>query len=364
MKRKKYILLYPFSLIYGTVTSIRNFLYNSEVLRGHEFRMPVICVGNITVGGTGKTPHCEYLINLLKNNYHVALLSRGYKRKTSGFRIVTPDMSPSEAGDEPLQICRKFPEITVAVDRNRVRGVNSILKEYPDTEIIILDDGFQHRKIIPGLSIILTDFNRLMVRDHLLPYGELRENARNMYRADLVLITKSPENISPMQRRLIVKEINKAPYQNLFFTSLKYFSPAPLFPENAAKRSIPSECNREKNGIVLVTGIADPGPLREHVNRFADEIIHLDYPDHYTFTPGDFEKIDEAFSSLASQEKFIITTEKDSLRIKEFANIAEPLKASMWYIPLEIFFLNNDQNEFDNLISDYVRKNKRINRLS
>ena len=229
MVKRRSIFLYPFSLIYGLITGIRNFLYNTDILTSFEFNLPVICVGNITVGGTGKTPHTEYLIRLLRENFRVATLSRGYKRKTRGFQIATSSSLVSDIGDEPLQMYRKFPDITVAVDRNRVHGVNTILKERPETEVIILDDGFQHRKIKPGFSILLSDFDRLMVRDNLLPYGNLRESLDNIRRADIILITKSPENISPIQRRIIVKEINKAPYQNLFFTSLKYNDPVPLF---------------------------------------------------------------------------------------------------------------------------------------
>ena len=189
----------------------------------------MICVGNITVGGTGKTPHTEYLAELLKQYFKVAILSRGYKRKAKVSGLPHQHHKVSDIGDEPLQIFRKFPDIMVAVDRNRVNGVKKILEEKPETEVIILDDGFQHRRITPGLSILLSDFDRLMVRDHMLPYGNLRESADNMRRADIILITKSPENISPIQRRIIVKEINKAPYQNLYFTSFKYKYPIPVF---------------------------------------------------------------------------------------------------------------------------------------
>ena len=228
----KYILkifLYPLSLLYGLITGIRNFLYDTGILSTVEFNFPVICVGNITVGGTGKTPHTEYLAGLLRENFKVATLSRGYKRKTRDFRIASSSSLVSDIGDEPLQIFRKFPDILVTVDRNRVHGVNRILQGYPETEVIILDDAFQHRRITPGFSILLSDFERLIVRDHMLPYGNLRENKGNMRRADIILITKSPENISPIQRRLIVKEVNKSPYQNLYFTSFIYKPPVPVF---------------------------------------------------------------------------------------------------------------------------------------
>jgi len=362
--KKKYILLYPVSLIYGVVTGIRNFLYNTGLLKGHEFGKPVICVGNITVGGTGKTPHCEYLIGLLKQNYKIALLSRGYKRKTRGFRIVSPEMNPTDTGDEPLQICRKFQDIIVAVDSNRVRGAETIFRLYPETEVIIMDDGFQHRRIIPGLTVLLTDLNRLMIKDHLLPYGELRENVKNMYRSDIILITKSPEDISPIDRRIIVKELNKAPYQNLYFTSFKYGDPAPVFCEAVSEKLQLSTDNKVKSGIVLVTGIANPAPFKDYIQMFAEELIHLSYPDHHRFTEKDLVKICDAFLTLSTREKHIITTEKDAVRVRDFTNIAEHIKSALWYIPLDVYFLNDDKNEFDNLIIEYVRKNKRNNRIS
>jgi tetraacyldisaccharide 4'-kinase len=364
MANKRRILLYPFSLIYGVIAGIRNFLYNAGILPTHEFSLPVICVGNITVGGTGKTPHTEYLIDLLKKYFRVATLSRGYKRKSKGFRIAGTSMNVIEIGDEPMQIFRKYPEITVAVDRDRVHGVKSILHEKPETEVIILDDGFQHRKITPGFTILLTDFNRLMNKDFLLPYGELRESINNMYRADIILITKSPENISPIQRRIIVKEINKAPYQNLYFTSFIYLEPQPLFSTSPSGENIFSAMNKKNQGIVLVTGIANPLPFKEYLDSFFSEIIHLCFPDHYKFTEKDIHKISKAFETLKTSRKWIITTEKDAVRLRDFSTFAEPIRKVFYFIPVGIYFLNNDKDEFDNLIIEYVRKNKRNNRIS
>ncbi len=364
MASRKSILFYPFSLIYGLITAIRNFLYNTNILKSHEFGLPVICVGNITVGGTGKTPHTEYLINLLKDNFRVATLSRGYKRKTRGFLFATPSSLVRDIGDEPLQMFMKFPETTVAVDRNRVHGVNTIIKSRPDTEIIILDDGFQHRKIKPGFSILLTDFERLMVWDHLLPYGNLRESITNSRRADLILVTKSPQNISPIQRRIIVKEINKAPYQNLYFTSLKYNDPVRVFSGNVSEYFEPDISGKNEMSIILLTGIANPKPLKEYLKTIYGEILHLDFNDHHQFTTRDIEKISSLWDEIKSPLKFVFTTEKDAVRLQEFTNIAEPFRSSFYYIPVGIEFLNDDKDEFDNLIVDYVKKNKRNNRVS
>jgi tetraacyldisaccharide 4'-kinase len=364
MSNTRNIFLYPLSLIYGAVTGIRNFLYNTDVLRSVEFHLPVICVGNITVGGTGKTPHTEYIAGLLRDHFKVATLSRGYKRKTHDFRIATLTSLVSEIGDEPLQILHKLPDVMVTVDRDRVHGVKRILKERPETEVIILDDGYQHRRIEPGFSVLLSDFGRLIVRDHMLPYGNLRESKVNMRRADIILITKSPEDISPIQRRLIVKEVDKAPYQKLYFTSMIYKDPLPVFdteykPENHSKILLSPEC-----GIVLITGIANPAPFKEYIQKSSGEVVHLSFPDHHNFKEKDIKNILSAYNDLRSTTKYLITTEKDAVRLREFINIAEPIRSAFYYIPVEVFFLNNDKDEFDNLIVDYVRKNKRNNRIS
>jgi tetraacyldisaccharide 4'-kinase len=363
MKRNKNILLYPFSLLYGLITAIRNFLYDTGILPSVEFPFPVICVGNITVGGTGKTPHTEYSAELLAKNFKVAILSRGYKRKTRDFRIASSSALVTDIGDEPMQIYRKFPDIPLAVDRNRVHGVNMILKEYPETEVFILDDGFQHRRITPGFSILLSDFERLIVRDHIMPYGNLRESKRNMRRADIILITKSPDTLSPIQRRLIVKEIDKSPYQNLYFTSLKYKTPVPVFEKSA--KDIPSDVLKGPFcGIVLITGIANPQPLKDYLEKTGNEIIHLSFPDHHYYNDKDLLRITSAFNNLRSATRYLFTTEKDAVRLREFTNIAEPLRSVFFYIPVGIHFLNEDKNEFDNLITEYVRTNHRNNRVS
>jgi tetraacyldisaccharide 4'-kinase len=356
MTRKNNILLYPVSLLYGLFTDFRNFLYDIGILQTKEFAFPVICVGNITVGGTGKTPHTEYLVDLLRKDFKVATLSRGYKRKTKGFLIANSSSTVNELGDEPFQISRKFQDILVTVDKNRVNAVQTILEDYPDTEVIILDDGFQHRSLTPGFSILLCDYNRLIMTDHMLPFGDLRESKGNIRRADMILITKCPENISPIERRIIVKDINKSTYQNLYFTSFKYSPPVALFNGNADLIN-----QAAGGGIVLVTGIANPQPLKDHLQKTYSEIVHLSFPDHYNFTEKDLNDISDAFMSLKSNTRYLFTTEKDAVRLREFSNIAEPIRSLFFFIPVGIYFLNEDKDEFDNLIIDYVRKNHRNN---
>jgi tetraacyldisaccharide 4'-kinase len=357
-------LLYPVALIYGLITGFRNFLFNSGILHTTLFPIPIICVGNISVGGTGKTPHTEYLVNLLGKDFKVATLSRGYKRKTRDFRIASKTSTVSEIGDEPMQIFRKFPDTLVTVDRRRVNGVWRILHYASDTEVIILDDGFQHRSITPGFSILLSDFERPVMRDHMLPYGNLREDKSNMRRADVILITKCPKNLNPIQRRLIVKEIAKAAYQNLFFTSLTYRAPLPVFGNHDKDVSYFDLTKCSESSIVLLTGVANPAPLREYLQKFFCGITELSYPDHYSYEEKDIQKIADAFNDLRTSSKYIMTTEKDAVRLREFTHMEEPLRSAMFYVPVGIFFLNEDKDEFDKLILDYVRKNKQNNRIS
>ena len=364
MANSRNILLYPLSLIYGLITGIRNFLYNTGILRSREFRLPVICIGNITVGGTGKTPHTEYIAGLLRSEFKVAVLSRGYKRKSLGFRIASSSSLVSDIGDEPGQIFRKYPDVLVAVDRKRVHGVEMILMEKPETDVILLDDAFQHRRITPGYSILLSDFDRLFVRDNMMPFGNLRESKGNMRRADIILITKSPENISPIDRRLIVKEIDKSPYQNLYFTTITYDAPVHVFEREESFLASPDLSDSCDCGIILITGIANPKPLKDYLDKTIKEIIHLSFPDHYNFQEKDLHSISKAFSELKSPVRYIFTTEKDAVRLREFSNIAPAIKEVIFYIPVGIQFLNDDKDEFDNLIVDYVRKNRRNDRVS
>jgi tetraacyldisaccharide 4'-kinase len=358
MGKNRSIILYPFSLVYGAITGIRNFLYDVGILPSTEFRTPVICIGNITVGGTGKTPHTEYLVRLLSKHFKVATLSRGYKRETRDFRIASPASTVREIGDEPLQISRKFPEIIVTVDRNRVHGVRKILETDPDIQVILLDDAYQHRRIRPGFSILLTDYERLIINDNMLPYGNLRERASNMDRANIILVTKSPADLSPIDRRIIVKEMNKASGQNLYFTTVSYEEPVHVFAGSEENRDPLIYNDIKESGIVLLTGIANPLPLKEHLRKYAGEIVHLSYPDHHNFSDNDIDMVSKAFDELKTASKFIFTTEKDAVRLREFTNIAEPFRSAFYYVPIGIEFLNDDTEEFDNLILDYVRTNK------
>jgi tetraacyldisaccharide 4'-kinase len=359
MGSRQYFILYPFSILYRLITDIRNYLFDTGILPSREFDLPVISVGNITVGGTGKTPHTEYLAGLLRKEFKVAVLSRGYKRKSNGFKVATKSSRVEEIGDEPLQISRKFPDIIVAVDRDRVNGIRAILKEFPGTDVIILDDAFQHRSIKPGLSILLSDFNRLITRDYLMPYGRLRESRRNRKRADLILISKTPVDLPETSFESIKYEIKPSSRQKLFFTSFKYGEPLTLFEDSATARFSLSGKNADEQGTVLITGIAEPGILKQFMEKHINEIIHLKFHDHHRFVENDIKKIISAWNNLKSSSKSIITTEKDSVRLKDFADIPVYLKKAFYYIPVSVDFLQNSKQEFDNLIIEYVRKNQR-----
>lgn len=358
MANSKHFFLYPFSLIYGLITDIRNILYDKGLLHSEEFETPVICVGNITVGGTGKTPHTEYLINLLHHHFKVAVLSRGYRRKSKGFLYAGANSTYRDIGDEPLQISRKFPGILVAVDADRIHGVINILKGHPGTDVIILDDGFQHRRIKPGLSILLTDYNRLMVRDQMMPYGNLRESKRNISRADLVIVTKSPEDITGEMMDSIQEEIRYVSDKKCFFTKISYKEPVALFSQNSAPLLQLSAVHPGERGAVIITGIANPAPFRRHLEKYFGEIKHLNFPDHHGFTDNDIKDVSDAWDDIKSTEKYLITTEKDAVRLKEFANIADSMKRAFYYIPVGVVFVNTQKEEFDNMIIEYVRKNK------
>jgi len=343
------------------ITDLRNLLYSTGILKSEEFDLPVICIGNITVGGTGKTPHAEYIIDLLRKDFKAALLTRGYKRRSRGFRLVSQSSTVEDAGDEPLQVFLKFPEIIVAVDRDRANGIRTILKEHPETEVIILDDGFQHRKVKPGLSILLTDFNRLMTRDFLMPYGNLRENRNNRKRAEVIVVSKTPETATEAEMKGIAGELKTDQGQKLFFTSVAYGDPLPVFKNYTSGEFLPAKADRQANGALVVTGIAVPGPLIEYLEGFFSEVIHLGFPDHHYYSENDIKKIGKAFKDLKSREKIIITTEKDAVRLREFSNIDDSLKRALYFIPVGIGFPDGGKHEFDKMIIDYVRRNKRNN---
>ena len=356
------VLLYPFTIIYGIIIFIRNFLYDYKILKSTAFDIPVISVGNISVGGTGKTPHTEYLISLLQSHVNVVTISRGYKRKTNNFRLVETNSTVTEVGDEPLQIKRKFPDTIVAVDKNRVHGINKLRSEYnADPDIIILDDAFQHRRVKPEINILLIDYNRPISKDCMLPSGRLREPQYQQRRADVIIFTKCPEEITPLTRRLLRKEVNLRPYQSLYFSRLTYGNVTPVFEKHVA---IP-DLNKGVFDVIMLSGIAIPDQFRKYLSskvNLAEEII---FSDHHSFTQKDVSQINQKFVSLKENghEVFIFTTEKDATRLKYLENLSGEVKEHFFYIPVSVSFMESESKSFDKKILDYVEKNKSNRRL-
>jgi len=345
------ILLFPFSLLYGFVVFVRNLLFDLKIIKPAEYDFPVISVGNLSMGGTGKTPHVEYLVRLLRENFKIATLSRGYRRKTRGFIVASKESTEREIGDEPLQYSRKFDKTIVAVDSNRKRGIKKLRKLDPRPDIVILDDAFQHRYVKPGLSILLTDFHNLYKEDYLLPTGKLREPRKNAKRADIIVVTKTPRVLSPLTRRRIQNLLKPRAHQKLLFSFISYDDPVPLYP---AKQTSPRK--KKHNYILLFTGIANPYPLQEYLSNVCHELITIEFPDHHRYDSNDLDRIIESFNDIFARDKIIYTTEKDAMRLDrpEFSGSLADLP--IYYIPIRVNFHKCDDARFDKCVLEYVRK--------
>ncbi|MCX7954902.1 MAG: tetraacyldisaccharide 4'-kinase [Bacteroidales bacterium] len=362
--RKKYgCLLLPLSWLYCLLVDLRHFLYNIGFFKTHEFNIPIICVGNITVGGTGKTPHVEFIVNLLKEHFKVAILSRGYKRKTKGYREVFIDSTTDEVGDEPLQLKRKFPDVTVVVCEKRAFAIKKLQsnKEYP-VNVIVMDDGFQHLSVQAGINILLIDYNNPINKDKLLPYGNLRERIAYIKKANIVIITNTPENIKPIERRILLKNLNLYSFQKVFFSKVKYKKPVVLFEDHT--NILKYNFTKNKYYVIILTAIANPEPFVEYVKTsFAENYILLKYPDHYYFKQKDLEFLLKKFNSIPEKNKIIVTTEKDGIRLKESSSAHLIIDLPVFYIPIEIEILFNQEEEFNKQLINYVRKNQAIDRI-
>lgn len=355
--------LYPLSFLYGTGVRIRNALFDWGVLHSQSFDVPVISVGNITVGGTGKTPHVEYLINLLRPRFNIAVLSRGYKRKSSGFMEIHTHTPVEQSGDEPLQMKRKFPGVHIAVDKNRRRGIQLLLGQTPPIEAILLDDAFQHRYVQPGINILLINYHRLLCNDALLPAGRLREPASEQHRANIVIVTKCPGNIKPMEYRILSKQLNLYPYQQLYFSTIKYGAIYPLHSQGAYG-NITLASLTEKDSVLLFTAIASPEAIVCELKKHPSRIHTANFPDHHFFNKTDIRELGDTFNSMPGERKIIVTTEKDATRLLRLPYLEEKLKSHIYILPIEISFLQNQQEKFNKYITDYVTKNSRNSSLS
>lgn len=341
------MLLFPFSILYYVVIWFRNLLYDRKILRSTSFNIPLICVGNLSVGGTGKSPMVEYLIRLLRNRWVIATLSRGYKRKTRGYALANERTTALEIGDEPMLFHSKFPEIAVSVGEARIEAVPQLLYDKPDTQVIILDDAFQHRSISASLNILLVDYNNLFTRDWYLPTGNLRDEKKSMYRASIIVVTKCNPALNIAEKKSITDEIDPAENQQVFFSCISYGTPYHVL----NKDRLPLSKNLS---VLLVSGIANPQPLREYLDESVNNYEEVLFQDHQIFTIDDMNKIVSKFEALEGFEKIIITTEKDAVRLIKFEEFM--LDLPVFSIPIEHKFLFEEGPVFDDLIEKSIQQ--------
>ncbi len=346
--------LRPLSWLYGMGVRLRNACFDAGVLKQVSFERPVICVGNLTVGGTGKTPHTELLLRWLLPTHRVAVLSRGYKRKTRGFFLAQPDSTMHEIGDEPWQMKKNFPNAIVAVDSNRRRGIRKLLDDERtrDVDVILLDDAYQHRYVKAGLNILLTDYHRLMTDDVLLPAGRLREPVTAKERAQIVIVTKCPTNMKPMDFRVIQEAMNLKPYQHLFFSTFHYGHLRRLFADTPGQ----VEVLTPDTHVLLITGIASPQQMLIDLNRTTRHITPISFADHHEFTEHDIQRIEEAFTELQGNKRLIITTEKDAARLLLIHDLSPIVRRHIFVLPIQVRILRDQSEELQKIIMDYTTK--------
>lgn len=351
------LVLYPFALCYGGAMRLRNALYDRSLLPVYNPDFPVIGIGNLSMGGSGKSPMAEYLVKLLNNSYRTATLSRGYGGKAKGFMLVGPQTSSLLSGDEPRQFAQKFgAAATVAIDPDRKRGIKLLSQPPHSAGVIILDDSFQHRRVKPGLNILLTPHDNLYYKDHLFPSGSLREPVRGAERADIIIVTKTEENITPVERRVIKEEISPREYQRLYFSYIRYLPPV------AIGSATPIHDFDPDSFLLLFTGIADASPIKNHLTKKGCKVQHFNFSDHHEYSMVDIVAITRAFNELKGN-KYIVTTEKDAMRL-DSAWIQEKIQGlPLYYIPIEMAFHGSDEQEFNKQVLHYVKQNSRGNSL-
>ena len=338
-------LLFPFAIIYAGIIWIRNKLFDKNVLKSAEFNFPVICVGNLAVGGTGKTPMTEYIVRELKSKFKIATLSRGYKRRTKGFAIANEQSTAIEIGDEPMQFHQKFPDVIVTVGEERIVAIPQILYQQPQTELIVLDDAFQHRTVKAGLNILLTEYNNLYTRDLMFPAGDLRDIKSSSKRADIIVVTKCKPDLSDFEKQKLILELNPLSHQKVFFTTIEYTKPYHLF-SKAQHEILPADT------VLLICGIANPKPIKNYINASAQSYDMIKYADHHIFTSTDLNDIKKQFAQIQSKQKIIITTEKDAVRLEKFKN--ELSDFPIYVLPIKHHFLFNEGKMFTDILVSFV----------
>ena len=346
------ILLAPLSWLYAIVLYIRHWLYDSGIVGSESFSVPTICVGNLSFGGTGKTPHTEYLIRLLKDEFNVAVLSRGYGRKTTGFVLAKENTTYEQIGDEPLLYHTKYNDIAVAVDEDRPGGVTRLMRLEKTPDVVLLDDAYQHRRIKPGMNILLTEYYNIYKKDMLVPAGNLRDVKGAAKRADIIIVTKSPRVLLPYDKRDVINVLNAKPYQKVFFTYIDFQGLKPI--NKVAMETQPQNIK----SIYLFCGIANPYPLEDHLKRKYNTLITNYFGDHHSFSDADIDAIIDGYNSVIGKSKIVVTTEKDLMRLTKDSYLSRFENVPLFTIPIEVRFNDGKEEEiFKNLILDYVGKN-------
>ena len=342
------ILLAPFSLLYGLGVGLNNFFYRIGLLKSMSFNVPVVSVGNLSVGGAGKTPHIEYLVRSLREFIDVATLSRGYKRKTRGFQVVQPGLDALQVGDEPMQFKRKFPDVLVAVAEDRAFAIPQIMMEQPSTQLILLDDAFQHRAVQPGLNVLLTEYDRPFTRDWLLPAGRLREWRSAYHRADVIIVSKCPPDLSEADAQRLRNEINPLPNQQIFFSYYEYQSPYYLFDPRYKLRFTP------ELEVLLISAIANTDYLLQYLRSQTGEVRPLEYEDHHYFSKYDISDLQRNFERMDATAKVIVTTEKDATRLELHRDFLLENRLPIFVLPVEVKFHFDQGPTFDQVVKDYL----------
>ena len=345
----------PLSWLYGMVVHIRHKLFDLKILRSEEFDIPVVCIGNLTVGGTGKTPVAELLIERFSEHYRVGVLSRGYRRKTKGFVLSTPTSSARTIGDEPRQMKLKYPSVPVAVCEKRAEGIRLLRKAHPEIELIILDDAFQHRYVEPWVNILLMDYNNPVYRDRLLPWGRLRDTRNQIHRANFVLVTKCPDDLNPLDMRIVINSLGLFPYQSLYFTRMRQGEITPLFADRAVGKV------REGDPVIAMSGIANPVPLLENLRKRFDVVAELTFDDHHTYRLSDMRRLEALFA--AYPDAVVLTTEKDAVKLTNRKKVPEAVQQRLYYVPIHVSFVADSESEFLRQWALYVRTNQKYSLL-
>lgn len=349
-------LLAIISSLYGCVVKVRNYLFDSGMIASTEYDIPIICVGNLTVGGTGKTPVSEMLISNLASKYNVALLSRGYKRRTKGYLEVTPEMGFLKVGDEPKQIKLKFPNIVVSVCEKRREGIAQIREDHPEVNLIILDDGFQHRYVEAWANIILMDYSRPIYHDKFLPLGNLRDSVAQLSRANIVIVTKCPSDMSSLQKRIVQSNLGLFPFQKLYFAEQIQGQLKPIFSEVADAQV------RDGANVIAMSGIGNPSSFVASLRKRFNVVEQLSYPDHHPYRMRDLHKINSLLDA-SPEDTIIITTEKDAVKLTNGSRIPERIQKVLYYLPIEIRFQDSEQDMFLENILLYAKSNHKYNLL-